>query len=129
VKDKINKLRRAAAAGPDGIGPGLLAPVLALIFNKSFNTGEHWKEANMSLQSSKRKTRDVPDIVFAGYPVVRISSLSKSRIPDIRKGRKPESPDTGYRYTARYLVDGKISNKCINKLLKKSFAHNKQTMI
>jgi hypothetical protein len=48
VKSKIKKLRREAAAGPDGIGPALLkelpvsdelSPVLANIFNKSLPQG------------------------------------------------------------------------------------------
>jgi hypothetical protein len=47
VRGKIRKLRREAAAGPDGIGPVILqeledelAPVLTKIFNKSLQTGE-----------------------------------------------------------------------------------------
>jgi hypothetical protein len=58
VRKKIHGLRREAAAGPDGIGPGLLkeladelAPVLTHIFNSSLATGEvpsDWKEANVA---------------------------------------------------------------------------------
>jgi hypothetical protein len=47
VRNKIKKLRREAAPGPDGIGPVVLkeledelAPVLATIFNKSLEKGE-----------------------------------------------------------------------------------------
>ncbi len=59
IEDKIASLRTDAAAGPDGIGPGLLkelaselAPVLAVIFNRSLSEGkvplEDWREANMT---------------------------------------------------------------------------------
>jgi hypothetical protein len=46
ISDKIKKLRRNSAPGPDKIGPGLLqqlqvelAPVLAIIFKKSLDSG------------------------------------------------------------------------------------------
>jgi hypothetical protein len=67
VKEKIKRLRRAAAAGPDGIGPGILlelkdelAPVLAKIFNKSLSTGEvpkDWKDANVTPIFKKARER------------------------------------------------------------------------
>jgi Reverse transcriptase (RNA-dependent DNA polymerase)/Endonuclease-reverse transcriptase len=58
VKNKIRRLRRDAASGPDGIGPAILmemcnefAPIMAQIFNKSLQTGdvpEDWREANVT---------------------------------------------------------------------------------
>jgi hypothetical protein len=47
VKLKIRKLRKEAAAGPDGIGPVVLqecvdqvAPALAMIYNRSLESGD-----------------------------------------------------------------------------------------
>jgi hypothetical protein len=58
IEEKIAGLRTDAAAGPDGIGPRLLkelaselAPVLAVIFNRSLSEGkvpEDWREANVT---------------------------------------------------------------------------------
>jgi hypothetical protein len=60
---KIKGLRSSAAPGPDKIGPALLkelnqevAPILAIIFKKSIDTGtvpEDWRTANVT-QSSKK---------------------------------------------------------------------------
>ena len=56
VKRKIKELKPNSAAGPDGIHPKLLkecvneiAPVLAMIFRKSMDSGEvpeEWRQAN-----------------------------------------------------------------------------------
>jgi Endonuclease-reverse transcriptase/Reverse transcriptase (RNA-dependent DNA polymerase) len=58
VKEKIKKQKKHSAAGPNGIGPGLLqelseevAPILASIYNKSMATGQvpnDWREANVT---------------------------------------------------------------------------------
>jgi Reverse transcriptase (RNA-dependent DNA polymerase) len=58
VREKIKKLKKYSASGPDGIGPGLLqelqaelAPILTLIFNKSLASGQvpsDWREANVT---------------------------------------------------------------------------------
>jgi hypothetical protein len=58
VQEKIRKLREAAAAGPDGIGPRILqelsreiSPALCAIFKKSYESGEvprDWKDANVT---------------------------------------------------------------------------------
>ena len=58
VKEKIKKLRRGAAAGPDGIGPTLLqelvnevASPLATVMRKTLEDGSmpaDWQTANVS---------------------------------------------------------------------------------
>jgi hypothetical protein len=80
VKIKIKNLRQEAAAGPDGIGPGLLmelnneiAPVLTEIFNKSFASGEipaDWRVANVTPIFKKGK-RTAPE----NYRPVSLTSV------------------------------------------------------
>jgi hypothetical protein len=80
IKKRIKNLRREAAAGPDGIGPGLLielkdelAPILAAIFNKSLSTGvvpADWKDANVSPIFKKGK-RTAPE----NYRPVSLTSV------------------------------------------------------
>jgi hypothetical protein len=81
VKMKLKGLRREAAAGPDKIGPGLLyemrdtlAPVLAVIYNKSIQSGtvpSDWKEANVS-PIFKKGAKTAPE----NYRPVSLTSVS-----------------------------------------------------
>jgi hypothetical protein len=101
VKNKIKKLRRAAAAGPDSIGPGLLqelnnelAPILTQIFYKSLSTGvvpKHWKEANVTPIFKKGK-RTAPEnhrpVSVTSVRCKLLESVIKDRIMDHLKRNK-----------------------------------------
>jgi hypothetical protein len=86
------KLRREAAAGPDGIGPGLLielsnelAPVLTAIFNKSLTTGEvpaDWKVANVTPIFKKGK-RTAPE----NYRPVSLTSVCCKLLESVIKDK------------------------------------------
>jgi hypothetical protein len=64
MKNKIRKLRTAAAAGPDGIGPRVLqelaevvAEGLSMVFQKPYDSGivpTDWKDANVTPIFEKR---------------------------------------------------------------------------
>jgi hypothetical protein len=92
VKEKIKKLRRDAAAGPDGIGPGLLmelkdelSPVLANIFNKNLRTGgipKEWKEANVAPIFKKGK-RTSPE----NYRPVSLTSVCCKLLESVIKDK------------------------------------------
>jgi Endonuclease-reverse transcriptase len=80
VKEKIKKLKKYSAAGPDGIDPGLLqelidevAPILANIYNKSMATGQvpsDWREANVT-PIFKKGAKTAPE----NYRPVSLTSL------------------------------------------------------
>jgi hypothetical protein len=92
VKAKIKKLRKDAAAGPDGIGPGLLielndelAPVLTVIFNKSLDSGvvpEDWREANVTPIFKKGK-RTAPE----NYRPVSLTSVCCKLLESVVKDK------------------------------------------
>jgi hypothetical protein len=92
VKQKIKKLRREAASGPDGIGPAILmemnnelAPVLACIFNKSLRTGEvpdDWREANVTPIFKKGK-RTAPE----NYRPVSLTSVCCKLLESVIKDK------------------------------------------
>ena len=69
VKKKIKELKPNSSAGPDGIHPRLLkecveeiAPILAMIFRKSMESGEvpdEWRQANV-IQIFKKGSKTAP---------------------------------------------------------------------
>jgi hypothetical protein len=101
VRKKIKNLRREAAAGPDGIGPGILmelndelAPVLTMIYNRSLSSGEvpgDWKEANVAPIFKKGK-RTAPEnyrpVSLTSVCCKVLESVIKDRIMDHLKKHK-----------------------------------------
>ena len=90
VKEKIRKLKRESAAGPDGLGPMLLqelqeelAPVLVAIYRKSLDTGnvpQDWRIANVTPIFKKGAKSDP-----GNYRPVSLTSVSCKIFESIMK--------------------------------------------
>jgi Reverse transcriptase (RNA-dependent DNA polymerase)/Endonuclease-reverse transcriptase len=90
VREKIRRLKKFSAPGPDGIGPGLLqeistevAPILASIYNKSLSTGQvpaDWREANVT-PIFKKGAKTAPE----NYRPVSLTSVCCKMLESIIK--------------------------------------------
>ena len=90
VKKKIKELKPNSAAGPDGIHPKLLkecvneiAPVLAMIFRKSMDSGEvpeEWRQANV-IPIFKKGSKAAP----SNYRPVSLTCVSCKMMESIIK--------------------------------------------